>query len=65
MHRYLMEVFHFFRGNETFEIRADNKADAVVKGQEYILRQIDSNYRHDSVKCLRKLKPKKEVKSHV
>ena len=38
MGKYLMGVCHFGYGYETFEIEADDKADAVRKGKLYVLR---------------------------
>ena len=64
MNRYLMDVFHFFRGHEQFTIEASSKSDAVIAGKKHILSLPDSNFLHDSVKCVKKLKPLKE-NSHV
>lgn len=59
MNRFLMDVLHYFRGHEQFEIEAEDKADAVEKGKEYLYKHSSGNYQINSVKCLKKLKPRK------
>lgn len=59
MNRFLMDVLHYFCGHEQFEIEAENKVDAVEKGKEYIYKHSGGNYQTNSVKCLKKLKPRK------
>lgn len=58
MHRYQMDVLHYFRGHETFEISGEDRADAVKNGKAYIARKPGGNYQLESVKCVKKLKEK-------
>lgn len=57
MHEYLMEVGHYFRGTVRFQVCALNKADAIVRGNEYVRLLHDDNYIKGTVKCVKKLKP--------
>lgn len=57
MHEYLMEVTHYFLGRQRFQVVAENKADAIEKGTEYIKKFGKDNYYMDSVKVVKKLKP--------
>lgn len=71
MNRYLMKVYHFFRGYEPFEIDAESKEDAVAKGKEYVKNDAyyshGGNYKLDDVICVKKLKigKKKGEKNNV
>ena len=59
MHKYLMEIRHFFRGNEQFVIEAENKADALVKAKEHVDTDphfFGGNYDKDIIKCVKKMK---------
>ena len=56
MNRYLVEIRHFFDGYRTFEIEADNKSNALVKGKEYVGRIGGGNYDLNDVKVVKKLK---------
>lgn len=59
MHKYLMEVRHWFSGYERFVIEAENKEDAVKKGKQYVLTSAKSNwdnYNLNDVRCVKKLK---------
>ena len=40
MHKYLMEIRHFFCGYERFVIEAESKTDALIKGKEYAKKHI-------------------------
>lgn len=59
MHKYLMEVRHYFLGYEQFIIEAENKTDAVEKGKLFVLRNWKyggGNYNRNDVRCVKKLK---------
>ena len=56
MKKYLVAIRHFFEGYRTFEIEADNKSDALVKGKEYVERIGGGNYNIDDAKVIKKLK---------
>ena len=56
MNKYLVEIRHFFDGYRTFEIEADNKSNALVKGKEYVVRIGGGNYDLNDVKVVKKLK---------
>ena len=56
MKKYLVAIRHFFEGYRTFEIEADNKSDALVKGKEYVGRIGSGNYNIDDAKVIKKLK---------
>lgn len=59
MNKYLVEISHYFRGDETFEVVAQNKAEALVKAKEYVKKSplYGDNYKVDSVRIVKKLKP--------
>ena len=66
MNRYLISVRRYFSGEETFEVNAENKNGAIKAanelftcGGEYGFR---SNYDPHSLKVVKKLKPRKELK---
>lgn len=64
MNRYLMSVNHFFSGEETFEVEAENKAEALSKGSKEFIqspRCSGGNYDRSSFKVVKKLKPIKNV----
>ena len=56
MNKYLVAIRHFFDGYRTFEIEADNKSNALVKGKEYIERIGSGNYDLNDAKVIKKLK---------
>ena len=58
MHKYLMEIYRFFSGYESFEVEAENKADALVKAKEYAIKHIcwGGNYNIEDIRCVKKLK---------
>ena len=58
MHKYLMEIRHYFSGYEQFIIEAEDKGDALVKAKEYAEKHIcwGGNYDMKSIKCVKKLK---------
>ena len=56
MNKYLVAIRHFFEGYKTFEIDADNKLDALIKGREYVRRIGGGNYNIDDAKVIKKLK---------
>lgn len=59
MHKYLMEVLHYFLGYERFTVEAENKEDAVKKGKQYVLTSAKhhwDNYDLNDVRCVKKLK---------
>ena len=62
MNRYLMAIYHYFRGYENFEIDAESKQDAIEKGREMVKKDFyycnGGNYQLDNVICIKKLKPK-------
>ena len=63
MNRYLMAIYHYFRGYENFEIEADNKQDAVTKAKEMVKHshyyRFGGNYQLENIICIKKLKQKK------
>ena len=56
MNKYLVAIRHFFEGYKTFEIDADNKSDALIRGKEYVGRIGSGNYDLDDAKVIKKLK---------
>lgn len=60
MHEYMMEVFHRFRGDETFTVKARSKAEAVIEGRRHLVEDTNDMFELQTVRCLKKLKPKKE-----
>ena len=58
MHKYLMEIEFYFRGAETFEITAENKADALIKATARINTDpyYHGNCKRDTLKCVKKMK---------
>lgn len=62
MNKYLMAVYHYFRGYQQFEIEADNKQDAIAKARVYVRQSplySGGNYDTNDIKCLKKTKKKK------
>lgn len=60
MHTYLMSIRRYFSGNETFEIVAENKVQALELGKKHVFQSpiyADGNYDRLSVKVLKKMKP--------
>lgn len=55
MKKYFVAVRHFFEGYRTFEIEADNKLDALVKGKDMLRRIGGGNYNIDDAKIIKKL----------
>lgn len=55
MKKYLVTIRHFFEGYRTFEIEADNKLDALVKGKDMLRRIGGGNYNIDDAKVIKKL----------
>lgn len=56
MNKYLVSIRHFFEGYKTFEIEADNKSDAILKGKEYVRKIGGGNYDINDSKVVKKLK---------
>lgn len=56
MNKYLVAIRHFFDGYRTFEIEADNKSNALVKGKDYVGRIGGGNYDLNDAKVVKKLK---------
>lgn len=56
MNKYLVAIRHFFDGYRTFEIDADDKSDALIKGREYVRRIGGGNYDINDAKIIKKLK---------
>ena len=58
MREFLMEVKHFFLGDYRFQVVAEDRADAITKGTEYVDRVLgrDNCYR-DTVRVVKRLKP--------
>ena len=69
MHDYLMEVDHYFNGPIRFQVTAENKNDAMVKGLKFLNRGANHyvNCISGSLRCVRKLKPsfKKEEQNAI
>ena len=58
MREFLMEVKHFFLGDYRFQVVAEDRADAIVKGTEWVCRNLGKdNCYIDTVKVVRELKP--------
>lgn len=55
MNKYLMTIVRFFSGEETFEIDATDKKDAIEKTRKYFEKHGSGNYKLDSIKCKKKL----------
>lgn len=58
MHKYLMEIRHFFLGYEQFTVEADSKSEALIVAKDYAERHINwgGNYDMKSIRCVKKLK---------
>ena len=59
MNNYLMAVTGFFTGDVQFVINAENKADAVKKGLEYVRsnpKYGGGNFKRNSVRVVKKLR---------
>lgn len=54
MNKYLVAIRHFFDGYRTFEIEADNKSNALVKGKKYVERIGGGNYDLNDAKVVKK-----------
>lgn len=60
MHTYLMSIRRYFSGEETFEIVAENKVQALELGKKHVYQSPiygGGNYDRLSVKVLKKMKP--------
>lgn len=57
MHEYLMEVGHYFLGSVRFQVVANDRAEAMEKGAEYVKNLHNDNYIKDHIKVVKKLKP--------
>ena len=58
MNKYLMAVYHYFRGYQHFEIDADNKQEAIAKGHIYVCQSplySGGNYDTNDIKCVKKI----------
>ena len=55
MNTYLMTIVRFFSGEETFEVEATDKKEAVEKTRKYFEKYGSGNYKLDSIKCKKKL----------
>ena len=64
MNKYLMAVYHYFRGYEEFEIEAENRQDALDKSKEFLNRSskysCGGNYNLRDIKCIKKINIKKK-----
>lgn len=62
MHRYLISVRHYFRGEETFEVQAENREKAREAAEKHFYQTPRyfgvGNYDHTSIKVLKKLQDK-------
>lgn len=56
MNKYLVAVRHFFEEYRFFEIEAENKSDALIKGKEYVRRIGGEDYNLNDAKVIKKLK---------
>lgn len=62
MNRYLMQIEHYFRGIEEFEVSATDKEDAVFVAKQYVKRNpkfSGGNYKMSSICVIKKLNIKK------
>lgn len=62
MNRYLMQIEHYFRGIEEFEVSATDKEDAVFVAKQYVKRNPNfsgGNYKMSSICVIKKLNIKK------
>ena len=55
MNTYLIKVRHFFDGYKEFEIKSDDKINALIKGREYIRKTGGGNYDLKDIKVIKKL----------
>lgn len=58
MNKYLVSITRYFSGEETKEVEAKNKSDAVSVAKEYFRSFSGCNYDLDSIKCVKKLNTK-------
>ena len=62
MNKYLMKIKGYFTGYEQFEIKAENKQDAINKATEFCSKSSKyghgGNYILSSIECVKKLKVK-------
>ena len=60
MNKYLMRIEGYFFGWKEFEIEAENKQDAIIKGKEYCRIHPEygygGNYKHQTIKVVKKLR---------
>lgn len=56
MHKYIVAIFHYFRGYENFTVEAINKTEAIEKAKKEAI--IRGNYNINDVKVLKKLQNK-------
>lgn len=64
MHKYLMEIRHYFRGYEQFTIEAESKVEAMEKAREHVKtnpRYWGGNYDTSTIRCIKKIQDKKGV----
>ena len=63
MHEYLMEAQHYFLGARRFQVEANDRDEALMKGQTYMKSLLDKdNFIHNDdgsyvLKVVKKLKP--------
>ena len=50
-----MTIVRFFSGEETFEVEATDKKEAIEKTRKYFEKHGSGNYKLDSIKCKKKL----------
>ena len=58
MNRYVMQIEHYFRGIEEFEVSATDKEDAVFVAKQYVERNpkySGGNYKMSSIRVIKKL----------
>ncbi len=60
-HKYLMSVEHYFSGEETFEVEAENKEEAMALGREKLAGDphftLGGNYNRKTLRVVKKVKP--------
>lgn len=55
MNTYLVKARHFLEGYKEFEIKSDDKLNALIKGREYIRKTGGGNYDLKDIKVIKKL----------
>ena len=55
MNKYVVAIYHYFRGYQHFTVEAANKADALEKAKEEARRYGGGNYNINDSKVVKKL----------